>query len=560
MHPELCAPTSPAPVGRPKRQHTRADSGFDKKLGQLPVGVRRTQDWLRLRFEKVMPEDFCDGGVIFYTAQLLEAPAGFESVWGGAINARHRAGGPATEREREVITAAPAVVLLADLFDKEQMKSVISMGEFINGNFGDAAPLLIYAPHSVCDELRKPNDLADSLALMMNVLDCGIDEAITGEPEGMKLVLEVQNKVFVQASLIDKFNDKPDSSEEDAAERAKKVEFLEEVVHDIIWDYLRVRLDSNVPAIDWSIAPGMPHQIEDYRVGSFLGKGSFGSVYKLEFADGDPEPTGSVLKTIAKQRMSDMSSLYNVKKQIKVMQILSEEFPHPNITKLQRVYHTETHLLFQLEDCGPLDLYRYYLQCEKRQSPLSRTKTHSIIQQLISGVCHMHTKPKVVHCDLKPENIIITESGNTVLIKISDFDTAQVDPEVPSYGVAGTFPFSAPEIVLEKKFDPYAADIWSLGLVIVELLCFSQVLETALQLDSGNKLESKEEKYQVRKRMMTKIRDFFSQKEAVGCLLQENMRHDLQDMMTHSFLLLLRSMLNVSGADRLRAERLMQAI
>lgn len=522
--------------------------------------MRRAQDWLCRRFKDLSPDDFCDGGVIFFTAQLLEAPIGFENVWGGAISPRHRAGGVATREEQAVLCSSPAVILLGDLGDKEQMNRVINMGEFVNSNFGDAAPLLILVPHSACPEISRPGELEDLLVPLTHALDSGIDEAVSGEPEGLKFALEVQNRVFVQASLIEKFNDKSDQAEEpdDQEARVRRVQFIEDVMHDIVWDYLRVRLNTDVPAMDCNISPGIPNRLEDYRLGALLGKGNFGRVYKLESADDGSAPTGSVLKAIPKKNMLDMPALYNVKKQLDVMRILSEESPHPNVSKLQRIYHSETHLLLQLEDCGPSDLYKFYLECERRQRPLSAVKTQSIIDQLISAVCHMHTKSKVVHCDLKPENIIIRETQSTVVIKVSDFDTAQVNPQVPSYGIVGTFPFSAPEIILEREFDPYAADIWSLGLVLLELLCFSQVLETALQLDSGSKADTKRKKSEIRRQMMMKIRHFFSHEEAIGCLLQENMRNGLQDVMSQSFLLVLKGMLRVSGAQRIRADGLVQ--
>jgi serine/threonine protein kinase len=514
-----------------------------------------------LRFEDTAPEDFCEGAVLFYTAQELEAPAGFQTVWRGVINGRHLRRGEATQEEHAVMSRATAVMLLADLSDSEQMSSVISMGDFVNTNFGDDAPIVIYVPHSVCPELRRTMDLNASLAALKNVFDSGIDEAITGEAEGLRLALEIQNRVCVQASLIQKFNDmlELDTPEEREA-RVQRKKFLEEVIHDTVWDYLRVRTnDDSMPQIDWSLPRGTPQQIKNYQLGPCLGRGSIGKVYQLRFADGSREPTGSVLKVISKGRLFDLSSLLNVRKQLHVMRLLTQEFPHPNICKLQDVLHSETHLLFQLEDCGSLDLYKFNVECERRHRSLSLAKTRMLIEQLISAVCHMHLNAKVVHRDLKPENIIIKDTRHCVQIKITDFDTSQVDPAVPSYGVVGTFPFSAPEIVLQGEFDPYAADVWSMGLVIVELLCYAQILERLLQFEAQIR-RTKREWLDTRQRNMAKIHKFFSQPEAIGCLLRENMRRDLQDLMSHNFFVLLQGMLNVSGSKRVRSRSLVDML
>lgn len=551
----VAAPASPAPTGRPKRQHANVHELSEEPKSENKAGalcMRRTQEWLRIRFEHLLPEHFCEGSVLFYTAQLLEAPPGFESVWGGAI------GQGIISEANENMCSARAVLLLADLHDKEQLMSVIEMADFVNDRFKEAAPLLIYVPHSVSPELRKPQGYEDSFELFKFVMDNGIDETITGEPEGMKLALEIESRVFVQDSLVKKLSSDPDTPEKQDF-RTKRVQFLKEAMHDTVWEYLRVRLQTSVPAIDWNIAPGIPDYIEDYKLDSFLAKGSFGKVFRLKYADDANESTGSVLKVVAKQDMFDLTSLYKVNKQIGVMQVLSSDWPHPNITKLYNVFQSETHIFFELEDSGPMDLYRCCLQREQRQCPFSRGKTQKMIHQLIAAVCHMHTKPKVVHCDLKPENIIVSEAQNNVLLKICDFDTAQINPAIPQHGIVGTFPFSAPEIILEKRFDPYAADMWSLGLVLLELLCFSKVLEISLQLDSGNNAESRQEVHQIRNQMMTKIRGFFAHEEAVCCLLRENVRRDLHVVLSRSLLSHLSSMLKVSSADRIQAGELMQA-
>ena len=91
---------------------------------------------------------------------------------------------------------------------------------------------------------------------------------------------------------------------------------------------------------------------------------------------------------------------------------------------------------------------------------------------------------RIIHCDLKPENILVSPDGHLL---ISDFGLAVswLDPRYqgrPSHAfrgrrLAGTEGYMAPEIVSTIR-DPngpsrgnygFAADIWSLGIVIAEL-------------------------------------------------------------------------------------------
>lgn len=94
---------------------------------------------------------------------------------------------------------------------------------------------------------------------------------------------------------------------------------------------------------------------------------------------------------------------------------------------------------------------------------------------------------QVVHCDIKPDNFLITHTGRVVL---SDFGlghspsprldknvkgrAAQLDTagflrwEAPYWG--GTDAYTAPE-VKDEKHCTHATDIWSLGVVFLELMC-----------------------------------------------------------------------------------------
>lgn len=82
---------------------------------------------------------------------------------------------------------------------------------------------------------------------------------------------------------------------------------------------------------------------------------------------------------------------------------------------------------------------------------------------------HVHVVRRVIHRDLKPENILMDESTN---VKIADFGLAGIT--TPFSGnlrqLCGTPEFTAPEIVQGKEYSGPAVDIWSLGVILYELL------------------------------------------------------------------------------------------
>lgn len=73
----------------------------------------------------------------------------------------------------------------------------------------------------------------------------------------------------------------------------------------------------------------------------------------------------------------------------------------------------------------------------------------------------------VVHKDLKPDNIMLTENSE---IKIVDFGFSTVlAPGELATSLCGSLAYSAPEILLELPHDS-KADIWSLGVILFYML------------------------------------------------------------------------------------------
>jgi hypothetical protein len=503
-------------------------------------------EWLHKRFANTSPADFGQG-VLFYTCVPTAAPVGFEHVW-GSLNRRHRSGIQATAAD-EVISNAPAVLLIADVCIPQQLDSVIDMASFIEENFGEAAPPILLVLHSW---LRTPVNHDAVATSSILALEGGIDEIVQGEDlEGIRLAWEVRARLFAQDKAVNRYLEQNESSLARMS-HDQMVTYgcaLQARIHDIIWIYGRLRIGSSLPAIDKNI-PDQPQRIRSCEVGALVGNGSIGRVYKLNSTD-------SVLKVVGKDRLTNMRSLHRVETSIRAMSAVSERWPHPHIAKLHGIFHSRTHLIFEMQDAGPINLCQYLSNYRQQHQGLVSAETFiSMVPQLMSAVCHMHLQANVVHLDLKPENIIVNEDIDSIHVCITDFDTAVIDPVVPCHVLIGTFPFTAPEVAIQGRYDPYANDIWSLGLVIVEALCFVKVVERLLQgessADASNTypngsmaLAEQASSFQVHRH--------FSQPDAVEKLLAQNMRPEIRQLQTESWLPMLKGMLQVDSAKRWRA-------
>ncbi|HMB73391.1 MAG TPA: HEAT repeat domain-containing protein [Gammaproteobacteria bacterium] len=109
-----------------------------------------------------------------------------------------------------------------------------------------------------------------------------------------------------------------------------------------------------------------------------------------------------------------------------------------------------------------------------RESPMSPAKALRYASDICTGMQIAHQQG-IIHRDLKPANILINDDG---LLKIVDFGVAAAasstgDTQLTKTGyVIGSPKYMAPEQILGKKVDE-RADIYSLGVILYEMLCGS---------------------------------------------------------------------------------------
>ena len=196
-----------------------------------------------------------------------------------------------------------------------------------------------------------------------------------------------------------------------------------------------------------------------FLIGERLGKGGMGEVYRAE----DTKLKRIVaLKRLAPHLRAD--PLYRRRFQEEAQRV--SRFSDPHIASVYDV----------LEDRGEIFLVMEYVEGrtlrERLRHAITLDEFLDIAIQCAQALIAAHERG-IVHCDIKPENVMLTNSGQ---VKILDFGIGKHLPRSDqsstierSSSLAGTPAYMAPEVLLEKCPDG-RADIFSLGIVFYEVL------------------------------------------------------------------------------------------
>ncbi|MDF1562111.1 MAG: protein kinase [Deltaproteobacteria bacterium] len=192
-----------------------------------------------------------------------------------------------------------------------------------------------------------------------------------------------------------------------------------------------------------------------------LGRGGMGEVY---LAQQQSLARQVALKVLAPELARSEDFVARFEKEAAALASLS----HPNIVGIIDRGEAEGTYYFAMEFVeGPS------LRDLLREGPLAPTRAVEIIAQVCAAIDYAHSKG-VIHRDLKPENILIDPHG---VVKVADFGLAGIiggDERLHltrTDMAMGTFHYMAPEQRKSARDVDARADLFSLGVMLYELLC-----------------------------------------------------------------------------------------
>jgi serine/threonine protein kinase len=222
------------------------------------------------------------------------------------------------------------------------------------------------------------------------------------------------------------------------------------------------------------LPPVVPGQVigERYRVGTLIGRGGMGVVCAATHVGLDVPVAIKFIRTDLKD---------------------NSEFVQRFLNEARRAAVLKSEHVARVHDVGQLESGDLYLVMERlegfsldahirEQSPLPQAVAVDFVLQACDGLSEAHAAG-IVHRDIKPENLFLARRGDGKhTLKILDFGISKQTTDAPSSLTnsnhsLGSPWYMSPEQMVDTSSVDHRADIWSLGVVLFELLTGTRPFE-----------------------------------------------------------------------------------
>ena len=243
----------------------------------------------------------------------------------------------------------------------------------------------------------------------------------------------------------------------------------------------------------------MLNQLKDYKIIKLIGKGSFGEVYKVSkenkfYALKMYKILNEMNNSNSLTQKEQKENLKSIENEIKILSQLDS----PYIVKLYEVFSINLNeelsnikneekndnqndqiMCLILELCENGDLNDKIKEKKQKNEIFSEKEILHYFYEILQGIYYLH-KNRVLHRDLKTLNIFLTKDNH---IKIGDFGVSKklINNNIYAYTFVGTPYYLSPEICQNKAYDE-KSDVWSLGVIIYELITLNKPFDSQSQM------------------------------------------------------------------------------
>eukprot|EP01083_Nonionella_stella_P098330 276474_1 len=214
----------------------------------------------------------------------------------------------------------------------------------------------------------------------------------------------------------------------------------------------------------WVTGPTKPFENDFIKIKQLGNAGQYGVTYQCKRkSDGQTV----AVKHLNKNRFYRISIQHRhryLKAMCDEIDVL-KTLKHDYIIRLLAVYEDKTTLYIVMEECKGGELFGRI--CSRGK--YTEKAAANVIKQLLSALRYMHDDNGIVHCDLKPDNILFLTKDENSPLKVIDFGMSKVLPRLQYLtNLCGTPYYTAPEII--KGDYAHGCDMWSTGVIMFVML------------------------------------------------------------------------------------------
>jgi len=197
--------------------------------------------------------------------------------------------------------------------------------------------------------------------------------------------------------------------------------------------------------------------LRQFRVDAFVASGGMGAIYKVW---DQKRNVYLAMKILHADLADEPSILKRFRREARALKKLA----HPNIVPFYGLYETPEYKFFleaYIDGCSLKEIL-----VSKQRQPFTVTETLTYLKALCAALGYAHSYG-VIHCDVKPGNVMIDASGKVYL---TDFGIARhAESTFTTLATAGTAAYMAPEQI---RGDPVSTttDVYALGVLMFEML------------------------------------------------------------------------------------------
>ena len=197
-----------------------------------------------------------------------------------------------------------------------------------------------------------------------------------------------------------------------------------------------------------------------YEVEYKISAGAFGQVYTVR-----NEKRGAT-EAVKVMDLPQLTTRFKEKFLMREIMALAK-IKHPNVIRVNDIFKSRGRIYIFMEYAGGGTLSDQIRKSDGGY--LREERARFWFRQVADALQAMHVVYRICHRDIKVENVLLDDKLNA---KLSDFGfTRELSPtDNLSTTYCGTEPYFAPELVQREKYDPFAVDIWAMGVMLFAMV------------------------------------------------------------------------------------------